>query len=180
MIIIHHNNNNNNKAWSWPCILLAFRGGGIAALHGFCGTTASVLWCDYLFRHPTRWQKSLPLPLSSLSLSFFSPLSFSQSYTSKGIWRQGVGSFVRHFYVQHYALLSYALTCALLTNGDYNVNVWVGGSPASSATSYIDAVVLLTGRMPVQHTCYCIKSWHSISCYMIYYYYILVYESYSC
>ena len=40
----------------------------------------------------------------------------TQSYISKGIWRQGKGSVARNSYCtfRHYALSSYALTCARL------------------------------------------------------------------
>ena len=38
----------------------------------------------------------------------------AQSYMSKGIRRQGIGSFARNSYVSRHGLSSYALTCALL------------------------------------------------------------------
>ena len=46
-------------------------------------------------------------------------LAACQSYMSKGLWRQGIGSFVRNseFLCQLYALSSYALTCTLLEPG---------------------------------------------------------------
>ena len=44
------------------------------------------------------------------------PFEVSQSYTSKGIRRQCIGSFAIPMF-QHYALSSYALTCAPLSRG---------------------------------------------------------------
>ena len=62
-----------------------------------------------------------------------------QSYITKGIWRHCKGSYVRNPTFQHYALSSYALTCALLTWAWAWVwmpqlrYLWYGTAPRSSS-----------------------------------------------